>query len=1220
MQIQNPRVRIKRRVEKINKKVRRWLYKLTDEIEQFTFIFRKQKSKDHEIWEKPAYFERIYTPPTITNDAVSEFMANCVEDPLFIVSDASTQNFRRALVKGSMASRRRKLVIHKFYKPHSRSPLFLGQEDPPIFVEAILDAIYWVGQKLKLIPPDKETEEENENIENIEEIETEKEELKDQQEMELTAEEKKFQIMYLWEQYPYGQGLRACILLVISFYRKNILIPLLIIVKNIGRMLLFQTPELFEDLKLWRKEKHVICLPEGLTLSEEETILPSGWYNDGIQIKILFPFSFRTSDKGKRLPPEKDFGFLTALGTGSAIPYGEGQKRPFLFKPVLEDFKKRIITLMNKFSRGLKRLEKRLKPFFRQLFKVFKKKEYKQEYKQILEEGFSESGSYDLSYTNNSSTETQLVSTKNLIKLVTDQKNEIINKMGPKKTNYNDKRLIREKWQILKRINVRTICKLPRFLKVFIVRIYKDKFLSRINILKMKMAIELFISRQRKIIYKINEKSTPFTFILPREEALDNIRNSPTNSHNFDDLSYVSQAYVFYRLAKIQDLNLYKLKSFLHSQGISLFLKPEIKDSFEREGVVHSKWVDKKLPSYEMNQWKNWLRGHDQYNLSEISWAILKPEKWRNRIHQRHIAKNENLCKWHSYEKDQLIDSKKEKQFKGYSFFNQKENFQKEYRYDLLSYKFLNYENKTEYFFDRSPFQRNKNYKIYSYESKKTPFFNNLPINIHNYIKINRRINLRGVDGDRFEEKMANRKYFDWKILDFHLKPKEPKDDIQISEFKIPTSELKIERKQKTQGFFGWMGMNEKKLKHSLESWFFPEFVLLYNAYQRKPWFIPHKSLFLNLKINKNILNILKINKKNKKKEKPSYENIVEYVMKESKKKDQLPESTNFLADEDYKNFLADEDYKAMHGGYNILAFRRDLYRRPFELYQWSVQEDDIILTKSDRHIFLYKLLLSLRNEKKRLRLVKTLSYSRELKLEIMWDESGCVERVDLLKNGFVEIEIFLFQQNKGQLLMYQTVGLSLIHKNKHKINKKYQEQRDLSQRYLPRNHFDEAISTHEIITEKRNQNPFKFQLLVPETILSFRSRRKLRIFDCFHRILLEDFLVKLLEDKDMFILTRQRTVQQLEDLRKSRITDKKNPLFWNEKNIKNSTQVSHDNKHLDRTKNQLIQLKHFLWPNYRLEDLACMNRYWFDTYNGSRFSMLRILMYPRLKRFKIFR
>lgn len=46
---------------------------------------------------------------------------------------------------------------------------------------------------------------------------------------------------------------------------------------------------------------------------------------------------------------------------------------------------------------------------------------------------------------------------------------------------------------------------------------------------------------------------------------------------------------------------------------------------------------------------------------------------------------------------------------------------------------------------------------------------------------------------------------------------------------------------------------------------------------------------------------------------------------------------------------------------------------------------------------------------------------------------------------------------------------------------------------------------------------------------------------------------------------------------------------------------------------NQLIN--RFLWPTHRVEDLACMNRFWFGTVNQGRFSNLRIRMYPRLRK-----
>lgn len=42
--------------------------------------------------------------------------------------------------------------------------------------------------------------------------------------------------------------------------------------------------------------------------------------------------------------------------------------------------------------------------------------------------------------------------------------------------------------------------------------------------------------------------------------------------------------------------------------------------------------------------------------------------------------------------------------------------------------------------------------------------------------------------------------------------------------------------------------------------------------------------------------------------------------------------------------------------------------------------------------------------------------------------------------------------------------------------------------------------------------------------------------------------------------------------------------------------------------------LDRFLWPSHRFENLACMNRFWLGTANQSKFSMLRIRMYPLVK------
>lgn len=59
--------------------------------------------------------------------------------------------------------------------------------------------------------------------------------------------------------------------------------------------------------------------------------------------------------------------------------------------------------------------------------------------------------------------------------------------------------------------------------------------------------------------------------------------------------------------------------------------------------------------------------------------------------------------------------------------------------------------------------------------------------------------------------------------------------------------------------------MNEEILSRpisNLELWFFPEFVLLYNAYKVKSWIIPIKLLLLNFNGNGNINKKIIENKK----------------------------------------------------------------------------------------------------------------------------------------------------------------------------------------------------------------------------------------------------------------------------------------------------------------------------------------------------------------------
>nr|YP_010635998.1 hypothetical chloroplast RF1 [Leptoboea multiflora]WBQ48383.1 hypothetical chloroplast RF1 [Leptoboea multiflora] len=1156
-------------------------------------------------------------------------------------------NFRRGIIKGSMRAQRRKIVIWKLFQANAHAPLFLNRmQKPPLFsfdISELIKGIFknWVekGKVFKIV---EYTEEQTK--------------IKEKNEENKRKEKARIKIAEAWDTIPFTQVIRGCMLLTQSIFRKYILFPSFIIAKNIGRIFLLQLPEWSEDLQDWNREMYVKCTYNGVPLSETE--FPKNWLTDGIQIKILFPFCLKPWHKSKLRYSQKDlimkkkkekddFYFLTVWGMEAEFPFGSPRKRPSFFKPIFKKLEKQIGKLKKKYflvlivfkgkTKSLRKASKETKKwiiksvsFIKKIIKKLSKvnpillfqlrevevyesseNKNKEEKDSIISNQIIHKSVSQIASTNwpiSSLTEKKMKDLtdktsriRNQIERITKEKKKVttrINNISPNKTSYNAKRLA--KFKILKRINARLISKLPPFFNFFIERIYTDMFLSIINIPRMNT--ELFLKSTKKIIEnlisnnerkqeKINKtKKNPILFMSTIKKPLDRI--SKKNSHFFYDLSYMSQAYVFYKLSKIQVSNSSKLRSILQYQGIRFFLKPEIKDFFEIQEMFHSKLEDKKLSSSKMNQWKSWLKGYNQYDLPHIRWSRLIPEKWRNRVRQCRMTKKENLNKWHSYEKTELIDSKKQQKIQVYSLANKKENFQKYYRYDLLSYKFINYDyenkKKTECFFSRSPFQGNKNQEI-SYNTHKDTLLNMLSsISINNFLG---KVDILSM------EKTADRKYFDWKIINFSLTPRvdietwiaidtNKNQDIQIGTknsqiIKINKKDLfyliipEINPPNSHKVFFDWIGMNEKMLKRpisNLELWFFPEFVLLYNSYKTKPWFIPSKLLLLNFNRNKNSSENKKINEKQKRSFLiPSNKNNRNQEQKEPPGRgylrsilSQQNEIEENYARSDIKKGTKQKQYKS-----NTEA-ELDFFLKRYLLFQ--LRWDDTLNQKMINNIKVYCLLLRLIDPRK---IIISSIQKREMSLDIMLIQKN-LTLTELMKKGVLIIEpIRLPGNDDGQLIMYQIIGISLFHKSKHQTNQKYQEQR-----YVSKNNFDEASSTHQKITGNRHKP--RLDLLVPENILSFRRRRKLRIIICFNL--------------------------------KSRNVVDRNSVFWNEKNVKNSNQVLVDNKYLDREKNHLIKLKLFLWPNYRLEDLACMNRSWFDTNNGSHFCMLRIQMYPRLK------
>ncbi|KAL4271017.1 hypothetical protein AHAS_AhasUnG0032000 [Arachis hypogaea] len=101
-------------------------------------------------------------------------------------------------------------------------------------------------------------------------------------------EKRRIAVGEAWDSFIVAQVIRGSLLITQSILRKYIVLPSLIIIKNIVRMLLFQFPEWSEDFRDWNREMYIKCTYNGVQLSETE--FPKNWLLDGIQIQIRFPF------------------------------------------------------------------------------------------------------------------------------------------------------------------------------------------------------------------------------------------------------------------------------------------------------------------------------------------------------------------------------------------------------------------------------------------------------------------------------------------------------------------------------------------------------------------------------------------------------------------------------------------------------------------------------------------------------------------------------------------------------------------------------------------------------------------------------------------------------------------------------------------------------------------------------------------------------------------
>nr|YP_010486603.1 hypothetical chloroplast RF1 [Renanthera coccinea]UWI53754.1 hypothetical chloroplast RF1 [Renanthera coccinea] len=1214
------------RKEEISKKVSRWSYKLTENLrEEEEENEEDLEEEDYEIHSRRAKRVIIYNDNDQNTNSLSSIQNTSnnekkddqtEEEEVALIRYSQQSDFRRNLIKGSMRAQRRKTIIWNLFQVNVHSPLFLDRLDKTSFfsffdINEIKNLIFrnWMGRE-------QESELKISYFEN-----EDKKEEKEKEEKKYKNEQ--IEISEAWDTFIFTQVIRGLMLVTQSFLRKYIILPSLIIAKNLFRMLLFQIPEWDEDFKEWNREIHIKCTYNGVQLSETE--FPQAWLIDGIQIKILYPFCLKPWRKSRARSHHRDlmkkkekktnFCFLTVWGMEAELPFGSPRKRPSFFEPIYKEIQKRkkkgviqIVRIINLIMKKLDKVNLNL------LFEVRKEKVYEtNENKKDLKRNIPSESSVinqTINWFNYSLIERRM---KDLSDKTIQIRNQIEGTAKDKKKKerviiYDNKRsgLQKHIWKILKRKNIRLMRKSHYFIKSFIEKIYIDIFLCTITISKIN--IQLFFESTKKIFNKpiynngINKEQegideinqNTMNFILTIKKFFSNIYNTKTsnkNSNTYWNLSSLSQAYVFYKISQNQLLNKYQLRPVLQYQGSYPFFKDNLKDYYMIHGIFNYKSRHKQINTFVMNEWKNWLKSYYQYDLSKKKkyQLVLVPKEWRNRIDKHRMIQNKESNQLDLYKKDRFIYSMKENDYAENSFMNKKDKWKKHYRYDILSYKYISLPNLYIY---ESTLEKNGDQEItYHFNtSKPESFYVLVSIPSNDYLEkvekgflIDRNTNL-------------DRKYFDCRILHLcflnniennieiwtnaHIGikiQKNTKNNFNKMEKKdlfFPT----IHQESKTCNFvFDCMGMNKKRFYDNdiasnhdtisnLETWFFPEFVLLFDVYKIKPWIIPIKSLFFHFSINEkskkiNVKSSKKkkglelVNSKQEENQQQVQRNLVLNLLKQKNKK---------AVEEDYANLerkkgIKKKQYKSKN------QMELDLFLRKSLLFQlrWA----DHLNNKVMKNIRVYCLLLRLINPKE----IAISSIQRgEINLDEMLIQRDLV-LAELIRKGIFIIEpICLSIRRDGKYIIYQTMDISSVDNKKYQTNKKYTKKR------IEKGGFEKSIARHSNIFLSGDKN--HYDLLVPENILSPRRRREFRIRIC-------------LNSRNFHVVDR-------------------NPRFCNENKIRNCGQFLNENKHINTDRKNFMKFKLFLWPNYRLEDLACMNRYWFDANNSSRFSMSRIHMY----------
>nr|QAA11181.1 vacuolar glutathione S-conjugate [Pinus latteri] len=1031
-------------------------------------------------------------------------------------------DYRRNLIQGSIRAKRRKIMIWKRIQPNVHSLFFLKRKEIPAYPKD-----YYDTSDSGRVDKEQIEEEVREKIQRVE----------DPLSQQTIAES----LCLTWPELHYFRGL---LLMAQSNIRKNIILPSLIIAKNMGRILLFQVPEFYKDWEEMRREMHVICASDGTELSE--TTFPDKWETQGMQIKLLFPFRLKPWHRSKPQSAKRlRSSYLTTFGLETDIPFGDPNSKLGIFskflKPIFKKVKRRLMG-----STGIRRVPR--------VGYIDKSELNDRIQNKLLSETTPMGSANDSSEVNDQfGYETQTINVKDQDDWTTTMKERIesiaIINSSPitgmslvdseihtgSKGSFNilgltlKKRLvqIRRIPGLFRNKSVQLIRKRFYSMKFFIKRMDRrmdrDLLPSVINFIasNIKFWIQSAWIRSTRNITTIYGR----IFIINKDISRIN-RGKITNYYSINEkiqdfeirpdrnMFSMSQAYIYHKIWQIRALDIQRI-------------------------LDHEKPQDLKE-----NDWKQWLRCFDRYNLSPQIWSRINPNKCRNIVNKQCTCYEERFVPYEQQE-DSIFATVME------PFLGLLRKMNKRYRYDLLSYSYLNY-------------------------TKDSDIINLTDIPgppVQPAIPDERDITYReGILKEKFINDIIEE---DWKGTDFNIvngsrSTVDIYDAIRSCDYDHTTS---IDRqKKKTDLITNQQGIDETRRENvgimdspkiekrisqlDLNFWLFPELSGIKNIYyETKSKFIPGNSLLREERERKKIeeeerketTNVLeqiigiRSNVKNKQVEHQDKKGQVEHQDKKGQVEDQQTDGKKKTNKGLFQCKVVD-----------VLGKKRFFYLANICRVMSGMKDPGTYLRIQEGNIdlSLMAFCIAIQKNSNANKISKELALQRNVRGKVRNDNEIREDK-----------KIMVFQPYRlssivdDQFLMYKIVSISL------KLKKRAGE-------WIDGDFYDGSVQRGKILGDEKKI----FSSLNLEDILLPKRRREFRILNRF-------------------------------DLENDHVG------FSNGKDIQNDEELMGRDQHLSVDTTQII--KRFLWPSYRLEDIICMNRYWFNTNDGSRSAMLRIRMYP---------